>query len=731
MSRWNRRMCDLVGKKDIKIFVSHRIDLDSVTIDNPLYVPVYCGAVYKDKSEWNPDIIGDDTGDNISQEREKFCELTVMYWAWKNQQADYYGLCHYRRYLSFAQEKFDIDYNNKQHVVENELNGDAVKKYGLLNEKIQEEIKENDCIIIEPIDITKVNTPEGCKKNILEHWKSWEKYISEEGAVEKLLKCIRKIKPHFYENVMDYLSTSNYFGFNCFVLKNEIFLDLCDTVFPILFELDKNIDYKYKSEVQTRTCGFMGEILVGAYIYGLMKNNKEKISCKQLVYFENTKKDIPIYPKFKDEIPVIITSSDYYTPYAGCLIKSIINFSSDDLYYDIIVLSKDMDEKHRDRLIAIGEGNANISIRVHNPASVTKDTTLYVSHPMYSEVAYYRILAPWILKKFDKILILDADIITKIDVSFIYQIELEGKIIAGVKDAFWQGMLWEKYPGNWFHYAKKEMKMRNPYDYINTGVLIMDLNGVREEYTLEYTLKYISEHKFRFQEQDVINVLFEDKIKFLDETYNYYVQDNDIVLEAKKSIPLPQLKKWEKAKRNPKVVHYCGKPKPWETPKVLFGDVFWSIARETVFYEEIVSNMCEFQINRKVMDCGCADENYSTEVRENIYARFKFPFDIVKPGARIIIYGGGIVGKIFVKQLSHVPYCRIVAWCDKNPEQTGVVQFPIITPRQLTGIPSSDYDIILVAIERPDVARQIRDELQFFGIPNDKIKWVNPSVYAR
>lgn len=77
-------------KPDIKIFVSHRIDLDAETIDNPLYVNVRCGAVF-DKRE-NVDMLGDDTGDNISEKRDMYNELTVQYWAWKNVEADYYGL---------------------------------------------------------------------------------------------------------------------------------------------------------------------------------------------------------------------------------------------------------------------------------------------------------------------------------------------------------------------------------------------------------------------------------------------------------------------------------------------------------------------------------------------------------------------------------------------------------------------------------------------------------------
>lgn len=75
-------------KPDIKIFVSHRIDLDSETIDNPLYVPVRCGAVYDEQEDVR--MLGDDTGENISERRMSFCELTVQYWAWKNVKVDYY-----------------------------------------------------------------------------------------------------------------------------------------------------------------------------------------------------------------------------------------------------------------------------------------------------------------------------------------------------------------------------------------------------------------------------------------------------------------------------------------------------------------------------------------------------------------------------------------------------------------------------------------------------------------
>lgn len=134
-------------KPDIKIFVSHRIDLDSETIDDPLYIPVRCGAVF-DKRE-NVAMLGDDTGDNISEKRLSYCELTVQYWAWKNVKADYYGLCHYRRYLSFAPDKKLEDcYKN---VPERSIDKKTAELYRLNYDSAAEWIKDYDIVVSDPV----------------------------------------------------------------------------------------------------------------------------------------------------------------------------------------------------------------------------------------------------------------------------------------------------------------------------------------------------------------------------------------------------------------------------------------------------------------------------------------------------------------------------------------------------------------------------------------------------
>lgn len=60
-----------------------------------MYLPVQVGAEGKTDLGYTRD----NTGENISSKNPSFCELTGLYWAWKNLDADYIGLVHYRRHF--------------------------------------------------------------------------------------------------------------------------------------------------------------------------------------------------------------------------------------------------------------------------------------------------------------------------------------------------------------------------------------------------------------------------------------------------------------------------------------------------------------------------------------------------------------------------------------------------------------------------------------------------------
>lgn len=67
--------------------------------DDPCYLPIWVGAALRDEAEpegW----ARDDEGSNISSKNREWCELTALWWAWKNLDADHVGLAHYRRHFS-------------------------------------------------------------------------------------------------------------------------------------------------------------------------------------------------------------------------------------------------------------------------------------------------------------------------------------------------------------------------------------------------------------------------------------------------------------------------------------------------------------------------------------------------------------------------------------------------------------------------------------------------------
>ena len=81
-----------------------------------LYLPIHVGASGKDGIGF----MRDDSGENISALNAGFCELTGLYWAWKNLDADFVGLVHYRRYFA-GKESFNINGKTKKILSESEL----------------------------------------------------------------------------------------------------------------------------------------------------------------------------------------------------------------------------------------------------------------------------------------------------------------------------------------------------------------------------------------------------------------------------------------------------------------------------------------------------------------------------------------------------------------------------------------------------------------------------------
>lgn len=271
----------------IKIFVSHRIDIDSELVSNPLYVPVRCGAVFDTENLMS--IQGDNTGDNISGKRLSFCEFTVQYWAWKNVKADYYGLCHYRRYLSFSERKFKTnEFNMVQGLA---LLPASKKRYGLLNApEMEQMISKYDIIVSEYADVRKIPTPKGKRDSVSQMWDAYAGEFFEQSSLDLMFQLIDRMAPQYSDSAREYFAGNLHRGYNCYVLKKELFDRLCEFQFPIMFEVERRLDTTGYTQTMLRTPAFIGEMLYGIFIYHITTYEQWTVKDLQLVFFNDTLK---------------------------------------------------------------------------------------------------------------------------------------------------------------------------------------------------------------------------------------------------------------------------------------------------------------------------------------------------------------------------------------------------------------------------------------------------------
>ncbi len=225
--------------KDIKIIVAAHKKYQMPK--DKMYVPVQVGAEGKEKIKKYKH---DNEENNISNKNPYFCELTGLYWAWKNLNADYIGLVHYRRHFTKKvkipneeKERFEIVLTKEQ--ANNILNNCDVilpKKRKYYIENIYDHYKHT--LYVEPLDIT---------RDIIK-----EKYPEYLNEFDKLHK---RTSAHM---------------FNMFIMKKDILNDYCNWLFDILFELEKRVDNAKYDAFHGRFYGRVSELLLDVWIN---KNN--------------------------------------------------------------------------------------------------------------------------------------------------------------------------------------------------------------------------------------------------------------------------------------------------------------------------------------------------------------------------------------------------------------------------------------------------------------------------
>ena len=570
---------------NLKICVSYRKDLPCEVLKNDIYIPFCCGASLTPEM-WSSKLERDDTGDNISSASQEYCELSVQYWAWKNMKADYFGLAHYRRFLSLAPESTRC--LNSWQTIEEQTFNEISKSVHRLNDASEIQNLLNKYEVIVPIETELKNVGFA---SVEDQYKKGAWYLHGED-LDLTKEIIEKYYPSYSKAMKEYLSGSKAIFCNLFILKDKFFQDYSTFLFGVLTQFCKEKNFSSYSIEESRVLGHLGERLLGIYI---KKIEKEGVPIKRLpmVIFRNMPKpsEVALAPKRKKSLlPIVFSSSQEFLPFLSTALNSLVANSNPSIFYDVYVLGNQLEHNLQAKVKSIINSHENFSLSFINVQEMTKSFELNERGEVKKE-SYYRLLIPELFKNFEKVLYLDCDLIVNDDLSELLQIDLEGNLLAASLDVNEISSLRDNYGGA-KEYCRNVLRLEHPELYFNAGVLLFNINAFRQHYSTEYLLEFAEACQFRYQDQDLLNVLCENKVKFLDQRWNYSADPKDkYVSRMVVKAPAALAREYLNIKRDFKILHFIGPNKPWHNPSLHHADLFWEFSRKSPFYEEMIANL--------------------------------------------------------------------------------------------------------------------------------------------
>ena len=222
--------------------------------DDAMYFPIIVGAsagadkILRTLSENTKknNFICDNTGENISEKNPFYCELTALYWGWKNLDADYLGLVHYRRYFMKNSKKFD--WNNIL---------DEEKAIEIFSRGYKAIVPQKRHYVIESV---------------------YDHYIHSHHEQDLIVTSdvIHLFYPEYIDEYVKVMGMRSAHMFNMFIMERACLNDYCIWLFDVLAKIEERLDITEYSDFDKRVFGRISELLLDVW---MLHNN---VSFKEI-----------------------------------------------------------------------------------------------------------------------------------------------------------------------------------------------------------------------------------------------------------------------------------------------------------------------------------------------------------------------------------------------------------------------------------------------------------------
>ncbi|UQY80222.1 Glycosyl transferase family 8 [Candidatus Hepatincola sp. Av] len=594
--------------KGLKILVGYH--KKGTTFYNKSTLPILLGSATQpdDIREFFQRYLYDDQGNNISNKNSYYSELTALYWAWKNLDylnAKYIGFMHYRRFLKINEDDYfnisTLTYNldsytkqvekimgtqadliiPKKEYVQYDWLLSAKRSFGVtVNTKILKKLSTSTYITLE------------------EHYI----YLHIPDDFYIALKIMQEKYPKIYKVAKKSIKNNSGYFCNIFVANKSIFKDMMSYLFTIMFELEKRRDgwvHKvYKHNYQKRVAGFIAERLVSIYIDYLYSQKTYRIIEKPMVVIDNNENSIIN----KNTMNIFSAANKHYGQPLAVMIASILYNAKPQENFSFYIFDFGIKESDKEKLLKLRKiKNFNIEyINIpHNIWVKLEHLKNVFTTCSYIDISTYaRLFIAELFPKMQQCLYLDADLVVNESLQELYKYDIGNCILGGVRDAL--GYKSKEY--------KDRLNMSQDSLYVNAGVLKINIQQLKQIDIYKTILAYAKKEEMNiiFGDQDILNVIFENKICELPLKYN---MNAHFFAPLREDVKLHTVEEREfyyntANYKTMGILHYFGPNKPWKSsndwgPNKNVWLWYWHYCKMTP-HKNTLSQFCGREVKYKI-----------------------------------------------------------------------------------------------------------------------------------
>ena len=286
------------------------------------------------------------------------------------------------------------------------------------------------------------------------------------------------------------------------------------------------------------------------------------------------------------EIPIFFTIDDSYAPFLAVALNSAIKNSDLQRGYKAIVLYQDLGADNISRLQALQTENFKIELMPirANMEALDDRMSNRLRCDYFTLTIYFRLFIPSMFPQYDKGIYIDSDVVLTDDIAKLFDIDIGENYIGACNDLSIADI------PPLVAYTEKAVGV-NAKEYINSGVLLMNLKKMRDDDLEGHFLALLNKYHFDSiaPDQDYLNAMCNGKIYYLEEKWDTMPND------AKPMLTETSL------------IHYNLFSKPWCYDGIQYEEQFWNYAQDCGFIDEIREFKASYTEDKKKADSECLE----------------------------------------------------------------------------------------------------------------------------